>query len=168
MNFTYLYQPPKRWTFAQPKLKEWVESWCRGKVLNLFAGKTRLDVNEVRVDISDKFEPDFCCDALEFISKSKQKFGTIILDPPYNWRKAKEKYHGNYIGSYPRLKNELIKITKQGSRVISLGYDSVGMSKSRGFEKIAIALVCHSGDFHDTICVVEEKMFTDITDFKNI
>jgi len=38
IDFTYLSQPPKRYTFQQPKLKEWTEKWCKGKVLNLFAG----------------------------------------------------------------------------------------------------------------------------------
>lgn len=37
------------------------------------------------------------------------------------------------------------------------GYDSVGMSKSRGFKKIAVCLMCHGGDHNDTICLVEKK-----------
>ena len=59
MITSYLVQPPKKWTFEQPKLKEWVKSWCcvqdMGDVLNLFAGKTKLDLDEVRVDISEEF-----------------------------------------------------------------------------------------------------------------
>ena len=43
MDFTYLSQPPRKYTFEQPQLKEWTEKWCQGKVLNLFAGKTKLD-----------------------------------------------------------------------------------------------------------------------------
>jgi len=31
MDFTYLSQPPKRFTFEQPKLKLWCEKWCSGK-----------------------------------------------------------------------------------------------------------------------------------------
>lgn len=34
----------------------------------------------------------------------------------------------------------------------------MGMGRGRGFNKIAICLVCHSGDHNDTICVVEEKV----------
>ena len=36
IKFTYLTQPPKRYTFEQPKLKAWTESMCKGEVLNLF------------------------------------------------------------------------------------------------------------------------------------
>jgi len=160
IDFTYLKQPSKRWTFEQPKLKLWVEKWCKGRVLNLFAGKTRLNVDEIRVDISSEYYPDYIMDANEFLLYWSQddmpKFDTVILDPPYNWRKAKEKYGNNMIGSYPILKNSLIEIINPHARIISLGYDTVGMSKKRGFVKIAICLICHGGDHHDTIGLVEE------------
>jgi len=32
------------------------------------------------------------------------------------------------------------------------------MSRSRGFEKIAILLVCHGGDHDDTVAVVEKDL----------
>lgn len=50
MNFTYLMQPPRKYTFEMPKLKEWTESYCKGKVLNLFAGKTHLNVDEFYIN----------------------------------------------------------------------------------------------------------------------
>lgn len=164
LDFTYLMQPPKRWTFEQPKLKEWVEKWCKGKVLNLFAGQTRLCVDEFRVDASSEFQPDMQIDAYDFVLHKKnriengndEQFDTIVLDPPYNLRKSREKYQGIYIGSFTKIKNQLPYLLKPNGRIITLGYDSVGMSRSRGFEKVAICLVCHSGDHNDTICVVEE------------
>ena len=158
LDFTYLAQPPKRWTFEQPKLREWVERWCEETVLNLFAGKTWLDVDEYRVDISEEYEPDSIIDAYEFVTTTRLKFDTIILDPPYNIRKAREKYEGRWIGKLTKIKNKLSRILLPYGRVISLGYDSVGMSKSRGFRKIAICLVCHGGDHNDTIALVEEKV----------
>lgn len=157
MNFTYLLQPPKRYTFEQPKLKLWTEQLCKGKVLNLFAGKTKLNANEYRVDIDPEMKPDYLGDAYEFVVNTNMKFDTVILDPPYNLRKAREKYDGKYIGSFTKIKNELVRILNKNAIVITYGYDSVGMSKSRGFEKFAICLICHNGDHNDTI-VVAEKM----------
>ena len=84
------------------------------------------------------------------------KFDTIILDPPYNVRKAREKYGGRYIGSFTKIKNELHRVLKESSIVITFGYDTVGMAKKRGFEKIGICLVCHNGDHNDTLCLVEK------------
>jgi len=157
VDFTYLAQPPKKWTFEQPKLKEWTEKWCKGKVLNMFAGKTRMNVDEFRVDISDEFNPDWVGDCYDFVTKTDMKFDTIIFDPPYNLRKSREKYgDGRYIGSLTKLKNEFHKILKPNGRIIHFGYDSVGMGKGRGFHKIAICLVCHNGDHNDTICLVDE------------
>jgi len=159
MNFTYLAQPPKKYTFEQPKLKLWTESWCQGKVLNLFCGKTKLNVDEIRVDIDETMEADYYMEVREFVKKWKgKKFDTVILDPPYTYRKAKEKYNGNMIGQLPKLKNELKNILNKNARVISFGWDTVGMSKSRGFEKIAICVVCHNGDHRDTLCLVEKKI----------
>ncbi len=156
VDFTYLAQPPRKFTFEQPKLKEWCEKWCIGKVLNLFAGKTKLNVDEFRVDCNKEMLANWYGDALEFIKTTNLKFDTIVLDPPYNLRKSREKYQGKYIGSFTKIKNELKRVLNPNGRIITLGYDSVGMSKSRGFRKIAICLVCHNGDHNDTICIVEE------------
>jgi hypothetical protein len=160
IDFTYLYQPPARYTFDQIELKYWVEKWCVGNmVLNLFAGKNRLDVKEIRVDIDEKMPADYHIDAHTFVSNYNGKlFTTIVLDPPYNVRKAREKYGSRYIGKLTQIKSIIPNILEAGGRVISLGYDSVGMSFSRGFKKVAICLVCHGGDHNDTICVVEEKI----------
>lgn len=158
INFTYLTQPPKKYTFEQPKLKKWTEKMCKGKVLNLFAGKTKLNIDEFRVDINNEFNPNHFGDAYLFITTTCQKFDTIILDPPYNLRKAREKYNGKYIGSFTKIKNEINRILKPGGITIIYGYDSVGMSKSRGFKKIALCLVCHNGDHNDTIVVAEQKL----------
>lgn len=160
IDFTYLAQPPKRYTFEQPKLLGWVEQWAKPKVLNLFAGKVRLGVEEVRVDISDEFSPDFVGDAYDFLSAVKDwsEYGTVLLDPPYNIRKAREKYEGRFIGKLTKCKNVIGDGVLPGTRVISLGYDTVGMSKSRGFKKVAICVVCHGGDHNDTLCLVEEKL----------
>jgi len=156
IDFTYLSQPPKKYTFEQPQLKMWVEKWCKGEVLNLFAGKTLLNVDEFRVDINTDMIADYYGDALEFLEQTDIKFDTVVLDPPYNLRKSREKYYGKYIGSFTKIKNFLPSVLNEKGRVISLGYSSVGMSNSRGFMKIAVCMVCHSGDHNDTIGVVEE------------
>ncbi|MCK5610504.1 hypothetical protein KAR91_52005 [Candidatus Pacearchaeota archaeon] len=158
LDFTYLMQPPKKWTFEQPKLKAWVEAWCLDPVLNLFAGKVKLNASEFRVDSSSEFFPDACIDAQLFADHCGNMFNTIILDPPYNLRKSREKYEGRYIGKLAKIKNSIVKLIPYGGRVISLGYDTVGMSKSRGFRKLAVCIICHSGDHNDTLGLVEERI----------
>jgi len=159
IEFEYIAQPPKRYTFEQPKLKLWVEKWSRGKTLNLFAGKTKLNVDEFRVDSNKEMLADWYGEAMEFILATDMKFDTVILDPPYSLRKSYEKYDGHYIGSkWTLLKRHLNRVLNSNARVISFGYNSQGMSKTNGFKKIAICLVCHNGDHNDTICTVEEML----------
>jgi hypothetical protein len=86
VDFTYMTQPPKRYTFEQPRLKQWVESWCSGRVLNLFAGRVLLDVDETRVDMDPEMPAQFHMDAQEMVEQFIHEgvmFDTIVLDPPY-------------------------------------------------------------------------------------
>lgn len=159
INFTYLAQPPRKYTFQAPKVKEWTEKQCKGFVLNLFAGKTILNVDELRNDIDKNCPADYYKDAYQFVKEwNGKKFDTIILDPPWNYRKAREKYEGRWIGKLTKVKNLLSQILNDNGRVISWGFSTVGMSKSRGFIKIAICLVCHNGDHNDSIGLVEKKL----------
>lgn len=145
-----------------PKVKIWLEQLCYGpyKTLNIFAGETLLNINEYRNDINCDMPAKWHYDAnklAKYFRNKGIKFDNVILDPPYNWRKAKEKYGNKMIGNYPLLKDDLKHIIKIGGKVISFGYDTVGMSESRGFKKVEVLIVCHSGDFHDTLGLVEIK-----------
>lgn len=163
MKMYYITQPPKRYTFEQPKLKKFVEMYCRGITLNLFAGKTKLDIpNEIRNDINNEMPAHYHVDAFQlleiFYYNDKKSFETVILDPPYSYRKSMEKYGGKTVSSMRKLRDVLPNFVQSNGVVISLGYDSVGMSRSRGFEKIALCVVCHGGAHHDTLCLVERKI----------
>ena len=161
MEFKYFHQPPRKYTFEMPKVCKWLEYQCEGTVLNLFAGPTKLSVEEVRVDQDQKMLADYHMDCREFVEcavVNKWKFDTIIMDPPYTWRKSKELYNGNKVGQFPRLKNELTNILSKDAKIIIFGYDTVGMGAGRGFKKEAIAVICHGGDSKDTLCVIERKI----------
>lgn len=176
ISMFYMKQPVKRWTFEQPKLRKWLEGEIQREVedfltteqtrsymiLNAFAGKVRLSIPNgsfvSRVDSSDEFDPDYHMDIDEFIKGAKKmsiKYDFIILDPPYNLRKSREKYGDNYIGSFTKIKNELIHILHDNGVIVSFGYDTTGMSESRGFKKFVVGMVCHSGDHNDTLVVAE-------------
>lgn len=161
ISFTYMYQPPKRYTFQMPLLKQWIEDHCEGKVLNLFAGIVLLNVDETRNDIDTECPADYHMDVYEFIAMAKEKgmkFDTIVADPPYNMRKSREKYEGRWIGHFTKVKNQISDLLNDGGVIISLGYDSVGMSRSRGFRKEALCTVCQNGDHQDIQVIMERKL----------
>lgn len=69
-----------------------------------------------------------------------------------------QKLGNNKSGAFKSVRDEISRAIKPGGVVISFGWNSVGMSPVRNFEKIEILLVCHGGNHRDTICVVERKI----------
>lgn len=158
----YFEQPIKRYTFEMTKLKHWVESICEGKVLNLFAGKTKLNVDEIRNDMDINVKADYHMDAFEFVNfwieNKKEKFDTVIVDPPYSDRKSMEKYGGRIVSKFRKIKDILPQIINNNGIVISCGYHSTCLGKSRGFSKEHICIIGHGGSYHDTLILVERKI----------
>jgi len=158
MKLSYLKAPLNRYTFSVKPIREWVEEKCFGKVLNLFAGKTRLNCNEIRVDANRLMDADFYIDSYNYVKKCKERFDVIILDPPYSYRKSMEMYGGKKMSRFNALKDKLPKLLNDGGKVITFGYHSVSMGKSRGFKQEEVLLISHGGAIHDTIAVVEKLL----------
>jgi hypothetical protein len=110
------------------------------------------------VDMDVNMPADHHGEAFDFLSTTDLKFDTILLDPPYSLRKSREKYEGRCIGAFTKIKDICYRALNPDGRVIICGYSSTGMSRSRGFEKKALCVVCHNGDHDDTICTVEDRL----------
>lgn len=85
---------------------------------------------------------------------------TVIFDPPFSPRQAKECYGINavrFTSLVRQLKDEVARITAPSGHVISCGWNSNGMGKGRGFVQVEIKLVAHGGSHNDTIVTVERK-----------
>tara|TARA_R100001163_G_scaffold5569_1_gene6658 strand:+ start:2585 stop:3076 length:492 start_codon:yes stop_codon:yes gene_type:complete len=148
----------KRYTFESPKIKKWVENNSSGKVLNLFAGKTNLDLDEVRNDIDESMNAEYHKDCLDFVKEwIGHKFDTIILDPPYALRKAMEMYNGNYTSRFKQLADNLDDILNEGGKIISFGYHSTFMGKVRGYKLESLCVFAHGGSQHCTIGIIEMR-----------
>lgn len=146
------------YTFKSGKMKKWVEDNSSGYVLNLFAGKTKLALNEHRNDIDSYALSDSNLDALEFVlTYDGPKFNTVILDPPYSYRKAMEMYKGSYCSKFKLLADNITKIIKPDARIISFGYHSTFMGKIRGFKLWSLCVFAHGGAQHCTIGIIEKR-----------
>lgn len=159
----------RKYTFESKKIKRWVESRSHGMVLNLFAGKTILNLNEVRNDVDKTMTADYHMDALDFVRKwDKSKFDTIIADPPYSYRKSMEKYKGNLNSRFKMVADEIPRILEKDGVIISLGYHSSFMGMNRGFKLRELCIFAHGGAQHCTIGIVESKIQRlNIKDFLN-
>lgn len=147
----------KRYTFQNRKMKEWVELHSFGKVLNLFAGYTFLNLQECRNDIDKEAPAQYHMDALDFVRQwGVYNFDTVILDPPYSYRKSMEMYNGNKASRFKMLADELPRILSPRHRVISFGYHSTFMGNKRGYELAKLCVFAHGGAQHCAIGIIEE------------
>jgi hypothetical protein len=156
VQFEHFRCPLHRYTFSVVPIRNWVEKVCEGRVLNLFAGQTLLNVYELRNDLHTEMPAHYHLDALELLRGwTGEKFNTILLDPPYAFRKSMELYKGHVCSPFRQLKDEIPHCLAQSGIVITFGYHSVVMGKNRGFDLERIALLSHGGAIHDTIASVE-------------
>lgn len=166
IKFTRLTQPLNKFTFKAPKIRKWVIDHCSKEycgTLNLFSGPTELNISELRVDIDPNMHPNIMMEACDFVErwgkvKPLFKFKTVLIDPPYSYRKSMELYNGHRNSRFKRLLDSLPKILEDDGRVITFGYHSSVMSEKRGFKIVEICLISHGGAIHDTIATVEERI----------
>jgi hypothetical protein len=59
----------RRYTFECPKIKQRVEDNSSGRCLNLFAGITKLNLDEIRNDIDTNALADYNKDAVNFVKE---------------------------------------------------------------------------------------------------
>lgn len=156
---TYIKTNLRRYTFENKKFKAWVEGNCGERVLNLFAGKTELDlVTEIRNDIDPAMNAKYNLDAVEFCREwVGPRFDTIICDPPYSYRKSMEMYKGNKCSRFKQLADEIPDLLRPNGTVISFGYHDTFLGKKRGFELQEICVFGHGGAQHCTIGIVERR-----------
>lgn len=112
----------------------------------------------------DPFPFPFKTDALTYLkSFPTESVDKLAFDPPYSPRQLKEMYSNAGLAYdtkatyWSDMKYEITRIMKKGGKVISFGWNSMGIGEKRGFEKIEVLLVAHGGNHNDTICTVEIK-----------
>jgi hypothetical protein len=92
----------------------------------------------------------------------------ILFDPPYSIGQIKECYDGfgieftqhdaQYLPSWKEERDIIRDIIADDGVVLTFGWNTNGMGKSRGFEIVEIMLVAHGGPHNDTICMAERKL----------
>jgi 23S rRNA G2069 N7-methylase RlmK/C1962 C5-methylase RlmI len=156
LHFEHIRCPLNRYTFSVRAIRQWVEQTCEGRVLNLFAGTTKLSLDETRNDLDPDMPAEYHLDALDFLrSWPGEKFNTILLDPPYAFRKSMELYKGIICSPFRQLKDALPDCLEPGGLVITFGYHSVVMGRNRNFQTERLAMFSHGGAIHDTIASAE-------------
>ena len=139
---------PNKKTFTIKPIRELIDKWV------------------VESEALDPFPFEYSEDALDYLKRQTPK-RYALFDPPYSPRQLKECYKGkgNFdtkASTWSTWKNELSKKILPGGICISFGWSSQGMGKNRGFVIKEILLVAHGGMHNDTICVVEQKVQSEL------
>ena len=159
---------PNSWTFQINPIGELVQREVDnsdGLWIDPFAGKA--DYADVTNDFNPDLDTNYTLKAEKFFSQfdDGEVDGGVIFDPPYSPRQVKEMYDNVGIEVemddvqstfYSRKREAIKRICAEGATVLSFGWNSVGIGKTRGFQKREVLIVCHGGAHNDTICTVED------------
>jgi hypothetical protein len=159
---------PNKNTFSIKPISELLERYTAEpyKVsIDPFANTNRLA--RLCNDLDPQYGTEFCMDALDFLKTFEDKsVDLVFFDPPYSPRQVSECYKSldmtvdmqtTQSSFWGDMKKEIQRITKDRGTVITFGWNSGGIGKTKGFEIEEILLVAHGGWHNDTICTVEVK-----------
>jgi hypothetical protein len=167
MHIEYVYALPNKNTCDIKPIREFIKREIpkAGLTIDPFARKQTFC--KVTNDLNPEYKTTYNLKSIDFLKTFEdESVDFIIYDPPFTPRQVKECYDSIGIECmqddtrttfWSRDKDEIARIIKPGGKVVSLGFNSVGMGKSRGFIKQKILIVCHGGNHNDTICTLEIK-----------
>ena len=176
MIITREWSMPNSRTFKIKPIKNIIERYqeelvSNSLVLDPFSNQNividRERLNLITNDIDPQYDTDYSLDALDFLKMfSDESVDLVLYDPPYSPRQVSEVYkkldmsvnmqttQASYWGNQ---KKEISRIVKKGGYVLTFGWNSGGIGKTKGFEIVEILMVAHGGWHNDTIVTVEKK-----------
>ncbi len=160
------FSMPNKNTFSIKPIKNLIEKYWHKDLYSIdpFANNSKLAT--VTNDLDDSFNTDYHLDALDFLNIfEKNSIDLVFFDPPYSVRQVSECYkkmnktvtmETTQSSFWSNIKEEITRILKPNGIVICCGWNSCGMYKKLGFDKIEILMVYHGGPHNDTIVTVDK------------
>lgn len=168
--FSRVWEMPNSNTFDIKCISKLIHKYFKPEFESIdpFANKNRIA--KITNDLDPEMKADYCMDALDFLKQfADNSMDFVLYDPPYSPRQVSECYKklGKTVNMqttqasfWGNLKKEIARIIKPNGIVISFGWNTNGIGKTKGFEIIEILMVAHGGIHNDTICTVERKLPT--------
>ena len=165
MIFNRIWEMPNSNTFDIRCIRKLILKYYKDEYISVdpFANKNRIA--KITNDLDPEMGTDFCMDALEFLKTfDSGSVDFVLYDPPYSPRQVSECYKkmGRTVNMqttqssfWGNLKKEIARVLKPNGIVISFGWNSNGIGKTKGLEILEILTVAHGGQHNDTICTVE-------------
>lgn len=171
MLFTRTWAMPNHETFSIKPIFNFVQRYTSentGKSVDPFA--RNKDLADYRNDLDPNTSASYHMDASAFLRRMHDHnnyFSLALFDPPYSPRQISECYKGfgrevtmqdTQSSFWKNARDALDPVMLPGGIVLSFGWSTNGMGKTRGYEIVEIMLVAHGGAHNDTICMAERKM----------
>lgn len=170
ITFNRKWEMPNKNTFDIKCVNQLIHKYHDQKLLSIdpFANKNRIA--KITNDLDPEMNTDYTMDAIDFLKMFEDNSVDIVYyDPPYSPRQVSECYKklGKTVNMkttqasfWGNMKKEIARITKPKAIVITFGWNTNGIGKTKGFEIVEILMVAHGGSHNDTLCVVERKKKT--------
>lgn len=126
------------WTFKTRMVREVVEGWLLGRVLNACAGKTKLSHNGeiVRNDLNPERDADYHVDVCEATKHfDAHSFDTVVFDPPFDQAQADEHYESMHARQLAPARKELSHLVRPGGVFLELGWNMHSPSSFDGWTR---------------------------------
>jgi hypothetical protein len=161
---------PSKDTFSIHPIKNFINRHIKGScIVDPFVGLSPFKSQCSWVnDLDPSIPAHRHQDALSFLTNiASDSVDFLFFDPPYSPRQVSECYkslgltvnmqttQSSYWGN---MKKEIARIIKSDGLVLTCGWNSGGIGKTKGFEIIEILLVAHGGWHNDTIVTLERKL----------
>lgn len=170
---TRVWAMPHKWTFKVKPLLDVITRYMKTNSLWLdpFAGQH----SPVPYDGTNDLNPDnpsaFHMEATDFLRYVLDEMGAesvdgIVFDPPYSLTQVSKSYADiglkfkgaeNPTGGFPKARDTIAELVRDGGHVISYGWNTVGMGKKRGFVPVEYIICSHGGNRNDTLVTVEQR-----------
>ena len=174
IRFEREWAMPNSNTFSIPPIRSLIdEEITEGLWIDPYANTNRIAT--ITNDLNPEYNTDYHLDALDFLRIFEDSsVDGVLFDPPYSARQVSECYHNFGVevteqttsNLFWRLqKQEIARIVKKGGKVLTFGWNSGGIGRCAGFKISRILLVAHGGWHNDTICTVEQKVQSRLSDW---
>lgn len=158
---------PNKWTFQIKPIKKLIdEEMNDGRWIDPFCGSNQRAT--MSNDLNPEVKADYHMDTLEFLKLFPDcSFDGAHFDPPFSPRQFKECYDYMKLkapsqvfnaGYLAKCRDQIARLLKTNSKVISCGWNSNGIGANRGFKIERILLVAHGSGHNDTIITVDRKI----------
>ena len=161
-----------RWTFQTKKVRDTLLPHLDGRVLNAFAGETRLDdyrrgITEIRNDLNPERDADYHIDAANLGDVFEPKsFDVAVLDPPFSQSQSEEHYDGLHARDMGEVRREVAKLVKPGGRIVEFGFNLYDASDylthwHREDKRLFRRAIPERPPVFMTVCERSQRTFTD-------